>query len=295
MLYFGIAGWSYPDWESIVYPSSRPAGSYHPLRYLRVFIDAVEINVTFYRPVSTRTSRQWARLLPRDRPFAVTAKVHQQFTHASPTEWNIDDIRAFRAGLGPLTAHPAFVGWLAQFPYRFHATPENRAHLERLRAAFADDRLFVELRHASWMRPEIRDWLREHAFEWVSIDQPTVGARAMPLVPWVTGTWAYLRLHGRNRADWFRPDADRDRRYDYLYDETELRGIWETFRPAVESADHVIVIANNHFGGKGMANILQLKALVTGQPVAAPATLVQAFPHLRGQLQPVNVTAPWSV
>ena len=41
----------------------------------------------------------------------------------------------------------------------------------------------------------------------------------------VTSPVAYLRLHGRNAADWFREGAGRDARYDYLYSHEELGGL----------------------------------------------------------------------
>jgi hypothetical protein len=32
-----------------------------------------------------------------------------------------------------------------------------------------------------------------------------------------------MRVHGRNYSDWFRKDAGRDARNDYLYEPAELR------------------------------------------------------------------------
>ena len=49
-VYIGIAGWSYPDWEGIVYTSTRM----DQLAYVSGFVDCLEINSTFYRPPSER-------------------------------------------------------------------------------------------------------------------------------------------------------------------------------------------------------------------------------------------------
>ena len=37
-IYAGTAGWSYEDWEGIVYPLRRGPG-FHPLSYLARFMD----------------------------------------------------------------------------------------------------------------------------------------------------------------------------------------------------------------------------------------------------------------
>jgi len=41
------------------------------------------------------------------------------------------------------------------------------------------------------------------------------------------------------------------------------------------------VITNNHFESKAGVNALELKAMITGKRVAAPATLIQKYPELR--------------
>ena len=48
MIRVGIAGWSYDDWDGIVYPARRPA-RFDRLAYLAGFFESIEINSTFYR------------------------------------------------------------------------------------------------------------------------------------------------------------------------------------------------------------------------------------------------------
>ena len=43
----GAAGWSYADWEGVVYPRKKPRG-FHALAYLAEHFDLVEINSSFY-------------------------------------------------------------------------------------------------------------------------------------------------------------------------------------------------------------------------------------------------------
>ncbi len=54
----GPAGWSYQDWEGQVYPKPKPRG-FDALRYLAQYVDAIEINSTFYRIPEAKTTQQW--------------------------------------------------------------------------------------------------------------------------------------------------------------------------------------------------------------------------------------------
>ena len=93
-------------------------------------------------------------------------------------------------------------------------------------------------------------------------------------------------MHGRNYKDWFRKDAGRDARYDYLYSAKELQPWAERTRelagePAVSE---VYVVNNNHFQGKAAANVAMLQAQVTGKRVRVPDPLVEAYPK---ELEPI--------
>ncbi len=59
MIRIGPAGWSYKDWQGIVYPAQRPAG-FHELSFLANYFDTIEINVSFYRPAPSNHGQQLA-------------------------------------------------------------------------------------------------------------------------------------------------------------------------------------------------------------------------------------------
>ena len=59
-VYVGIAGWSYPDWEGIVYPKPKPRG-FDPLGFVASYLDAIEINNTFYRIPLKKNAETWVR------------------------------------------------------------------------------------------------------------------------------------------------------------------------------------------------------------------------------------------
>ncbi|HYN23769.1 MAG TPA: DUF72 domain-containing protein, partial [Pyrinomonadaceae bacterium] len=56
----GPAGWSYKDWEGVVYPD-KPGAKFDPLAYLAKFFDTIEINSSFYRPPAATSAKAWAR------------------------------------------------------------------------------------------------------------------------------------------------------------------------------------------------------------------------------------------
>ena len=47
---------------------------------------------------------------------------------------------------------------------------------------------------------------------------------------------------------------------------------------AEAAAEAVDVVFNNHYRAKAVVNALQFRALLEERPVAAPATLVEAYP-----------------
>jgi uncharacterized protein YecE (DUF72 family) len=220
----GPAGWSYPDWEGQVYPKPKPRG-FDPLAYLAQYFDTIEINSTFYRIPSATMTKTWAQRVAEHPDFRFTAKLWQGFTHegrASPA-----DETAFKQAMAPLHEAGKLGAVLVQFPYRFHHTPENRAYLQRLADAFREYPLVLEIRHRSWDRPQVYDFLRELGMGFCNIDQPQV-SYSIGLTRVVTSAIGYLRLHGRNAAAWFAEDANRDRRYDYRYTDEELAELVET-------------------------------------------------------------------
>src|SRR5919108_1697897 len=119
----GPAGWSYKDWAGQVYPQPQPRG-FDPLTYLAQYVDAVEINSTFYRTPDPKTTRRWAARVADHPAFRFTAKLGQGFTHEGPAR--AEEEAAFRQAMAPLQEAGKLGAVLRQFPYRFHHTPENR-------------------------------------------------------------------------------------------------------------------------------------------------------------------------
>ncbi len=280
MIRIGPAGWSYPDWEGIVYPSEKPRG-FDPLEYLSRYFDTVEINSTFYRPQRPDVARRWARRVKTNDRFKFTAKLWRRFTHERDSAWSRDEADAVRDGFSPLAEEERLGAVLVQFPWSFKANDRSLEWLDDILREFSEYPLVVEVRHASWNKPEFYDWLGERGVGFVNIDQPLFG-RSLEPSSRATAPVGYVRLHGRNYEEWFRADAGRDARYDYLYQREELEPWVERIRELARSGsvEDVYVVTNNHYRGQAVANAVMMAAMLRGAPQKVPQVLYGAFPDV---------------
>jgi len=271
----GPAGWSYPDWAGIVYPRSR-SRRFHEAEYLCRFFDAIEINTSFYQPLQPNLVRSWISRVSGNPRFQYTAKLWRRFTH--DRDAGREEERAFKQGLRPLVDAGRLGALLMQFPWSFKWTREHREYLGALVMQFVEYPLVLEVRHSSWNCPEAFELLGDLGVGFCNIDQPIIGRSLAPSAEAV-GPLGYIRLHGRNRDQWFGPSEPHER-YNYLYSIDELEPWAERTRIVAERAQATFVITNNHFEGKAVANALELTALLTGEPVAVPEGLIGRYPEL---------------
>ncbi|MBN2408826.1 MAG: DUF72 domain-containing protein [Candidatus Aminicenantes bacterium] len=276
--YIGTAGWSYADWEGIVYPAHREPG-FHPLPFLAAYINMIEINSTFYRPPAVSLSLSWVKRLAGFPDFLLAVKAHQVFTHDRES-WSQKDVDAFRLGIEPLRTQQRLATILFQFPWSFYRSDAHVDYLERLFRAFSGDRVTVEVRHSSWDHPVFYEMLTAHRVCFCNIDQPLIGPSIAPSARTTIRDFSYVRLHGRNDKDWFRKEAGRDDRYNYLYSDKELDDWVERIKDLGRNTDKVFVITNNHYRGQALANALQIKNKISGQLLNIPKTMLEKYPVL---------------
>jgi uncharacterized protein YecE (DUF72 family) len=305
----GTSGWNYATgrgtWNGVFYPTRRPRG-FDELAYYAEHFDTVEVNSTFYRMPEPAMSVSWARRTPPDFQFAI--KLFQKFTHPDMylgrngvSDWDLskDDVDLFRRGIDPIADAGRLAAVLIQFPPSFHAETETRDYLDWLLEAFSGYALAVELRHKTWSddRAATAAQLSARQASWVLIDEPkfsssirqrygeglgTVADLETPPPYGNYGNLTYIRLHGRNAAQWWEHDSSEDR-YNYLYSPAELAPFARTARSAAASKRRVLMYLNNHFSAKAVANAVilkhQLDQTITGE---YPPEIVARFPDLAG-------------
>ena len=304
----GTSGWNYPSgkgsWNGLFYPKTRSkrAGTdqFDELRFYAEHFNTVEVNTTFYGQPRPDVTRAWAERTPPGFDFSL--KLYQKFTHpkmfreaalktAPGTEGPLLDVLAqvtpsdiddFRSGIEPLASAGKLGSLLAQFPPSFKDSPQTRDYLAQLLRAFAEYPIAVELRHRSWSDAigETLSLLNGFGAAWVQIDEPKFRfSIRQNYLPNVTSFY-YMRLHGRNAAQWWKHDKSEDR-YNYLYTAGELQEFSETAKAAKELVKKSYLYTNNHFSSKSVVNAVMLKAQL-GQPIEGeyPEALVEAYPEL---------------
>ncbi|MBI2439983.1 MAG: DUF72 domain-containing protein [Lentisphaerae bacterium] len=273
-IYFGIAGWSYPDWEGIVYPR----GTREHLGYIAHYVDLIEINSSFYRVPLARHAAGWLKQTAFKPEFRFSAKVPQDITHGGLLSAEL--VHQLQDGFAPLIEAGKLTHFLAQFKYDFNDTAEHRDYLSRTEDTLGGlTNLTLELRHNSWQVPSALAFLESLAVTVANLDYP-MSHTSFNLARCHVGAERYLRLHGRNSAAWFDKAAGRDETYNYYYSRAELQGLRQRAEALREGSKSLTVVTNNHFKGQEVANILQLKALFSGDKVPVPLLLREHYPEL---------------
>jgi uncharacterized protein YecE (DUF72 family) len=295
MIRVGTSGWSYPSgkgtWKGVFYPP----GTRDELAYYGERFDTVEVNSTFYRVQTPRTALSWVRRTPAD--FLFSVKLFQKFTHPElylkktgldPWDLGQKDIDDFRAMLDPIASAGKLGVLLAQFPASFQDEPAAREYIEWMLETFRDYACAVELRHKSWsdVYADLDTMLARHAAGLVLIDEPrfesSIATNPSLVISAAAERPAYIRLHGRNAANWWRHEQSEDR-YNYLYSRQELQPFVETAAQADKTGRKVFVYMNNHFSAKAVANAAIIKADL-GQPVPGEYSeaMIDRYPELAG-------------
>jgi uncharacterized protein YecE (DUF72 family) len=302
LIQVGTSGWHYPQgrgaWTRIVYPPPKARGGADELTWYADRFHTVEVNASFYRDLDPGVTAKWAARTPPGFEFAV--KLHQQFTHPRMHAPSTKDLSAVPEAsetalasamdaLAPLREAGRLGPLLAQFPASFQATPASMAYLAWLAGAVRGMRLAVELRHRSWSdaRRDTLALLDAAGAAWVLIDEPKFKSSVWQspqvfLEDLEKRPWSYVRLHGRNAAQWWDHEATEDR-YNYLYADNELEPFVDIAKAAAALGKKLYLYANNHFAGNAVANAAQVRAKM-GAPVEAPfpRTFLERFPQLEG-------------
>src|SRR5260370_1129956 len=135
-IFVGTTGFSYPDWQGIVYPKDFKKRKIHPLEYLAEFFDCCEINTGFYGTIRPNVGKDWCRKVAAVNPnFQFTAKLFQGFTHvprgskaASPFNLTVKpkEEKLTREGFDSIASEDRLGAVLMQFPISFKNADDTR-------------------------------------------------------------------------------------------------------------------------------------------------------------------------
>ncbi|MBS7619492.1 DUF72 domain-containing protein [Candidatus Bathyarchaeota archaeon] len=236
----GTSGWSYDEWVGPFYKDKKGMFS----QYAEVFPTS-EINSTFYSYPRKEVIRGLYRISPKE--FIFAAKLPRLITHEKMLNLDkevrddvyrfLDVMRLLREKLGPI---------LIQLPPSFKYS--EFGVLERfLEALPSNHRWAVEFRHASWMRDETWQMLKEHNVSYTIVDEPLLPPEAR-----LTADFAYFRWHGRGSRPW----------YDYNYSLEELGDWVPKVKDAMTKVDTVYGYFNNHFKANAVKNAVEMLSML---------------------------------
>lgn len=252
----GTSGYSYDDWRSVFYPAGIEKGKM--LDYYAREFSAVEVNSTYYRIPHPAVFYQMAKKTPAHFKFIV--KVNRETTHNR--QKNSEAVGRLLEAIQPLREAGKFSGLLAQFPYSFKNTPENRHYLVQTREYAKDLPLYVEFRNWTWDRPASFELLRQYGIGYVNVDQPRLRGLLKPQAV-VIGQHAYIRFHGRNSQEWW--NGTNQSRYDYLYSKSELDDWMIHISHILKKSHKSFIFFNNHPRGKAIQNARMLREMIEKQ------------------------------
>ncbi|HVQ42870.1 MAG TPA: DUF72 domain-containing protein [Vicinamibacterales bacterium] len=180
-IHVGTSGYNYTEWKGTFYPPDLPAKQM--FGYYSARFHTVEINYTFYRMPTDKTTSAWLAQAPPD--FMYTLKAPQRITHIQKLQGSEESLAMFAKAARVLGDHLACL--LFQLP------PTFRCDLERLRAFLAampaGVRPAFEFRHDSWLNEDVYALLGEHHAALCIAD---FGTKTTPLRP--TARHGYFRL-----------------------------------------------------------------------------------------------------
>ena len=264
-LYLGTGGYSNDDWQGIFYPEDAKSSEYLGL-YAEHF-NAVELNSSFYNIPGIKAFAGMVKKSEARVRFAV--KVHSSMTHSRDADAELYT-RLFES-VAPLREAGMLGPFLAQFPYSFHRTPENRVYLKSLTDRFveAGETLAVEFRTAEWHVGEVYEALEDAGLIAVSVDYPPLPNMPKPDLLTTTDT-AYIRLHGRNEKSWYGGKSAAER-HDYLYSKDELLPWVQAITGAELEQCYIFFL--NTTKGQALKNLKMLSELFAEAGVDAPISL----------------------
>ena len=275
----GTCSWADDALSKHWYPPGTPPRARLP--YYADHFSTVEVDSTYYRVPDEKMVRGWAERTPPG--FVMHVKAFGLMTrHPVKLEQVPPDLReglpvddrgrvdrpsreargavftAFLDALAPLRDAGKLGGILFQMPPYVVWKPSSLDYLEWAREQVGADTFLFEPRHRSWfgedVRHELLRFLEERRMSWVVVDAPKTDAKNVPdtLVTTTTPV-SYVRFHGRNAGTWNARGGSAAERFDYLYEENELREWVPPLRELSNRSEEAYAFFNNNNQTHGVA------------------------------------------
>jgi len=252
----GTSGFSFNDWKGAFYPEKLPKSSW--FSYYIQYFPVSEINSTYYSIPSRRVFENLNINSPDDFEFIV--KLNKESTHVRKR--SAEAITALNDVVTPIVESRKLKGFLAQFPYAYKNTGDNRRHLVQVKENCKEVPLFVEFRNYSWNQPAVFDFLKEQGILYCCVDEPRLRG-LIPPQEITTGGIGYVRFHGRNSETWW--DSSKGDRYDYLYKTEELSDWLQRIREISRKTSKTYLFFNNCHAGHAVKNAKMMAELLKNQ------------------------------
>ncbi|MCF7810460.1 DUF72 domain-containing protein [bacterium] len=253
VIQIGTSGYSFKDWRDSFYPKGLAQNQW--LNFYARHFSVVEINATYYRTPSASTFQSMVDRTPEHFEFWV--KVPGDVTHKNEDVEIV--MKPFIEAVKPLEKANRLKGLLAQFPPSFRYNKKSLDRLVRIRNLVPDVDIAVEFRQDEWLEEGVFDFLEKHGFIHVIPDLPDLKGLPKPDIH-VTSSIRYVRFHGRNQQNWYKPQLGD--RYDYEYSETELREWISKIKTIDEENSTAYLFFNNCHAGQAVKNARMLRQLL---------------------------------
>jgi len=256
-LSIGTSGYSYNEWVGPVYP--KGTASHDFLSLYSTLFSTVELNFSYYRMPQKEQLKKMRETVSSSFTFSI--KGNESLTHTIDfSSWK-ESASLFCTAIEPLASEGQLSAVLLQFPYSFHYETNQRRYLDALVREFSSFPLAVEFRNSKWYNNRTIEALRKRDITLVSLDLPQA-PQTPPIMDVHTSDLAYIRLHGRNKENWWGSDAAS--RYDYLYTKKELEAISSRIETIARYSKKVFVYFNNHRRGQAVQGAQELKTMLHG-------------------------------
>jgi len=249
----------------------------------------VEVDSSYYALPNERTSRLWVERTREN--FVFDVKTFRLFTqHPTPLSALPKDIqndlpqglkeksnlyqrdlpgelvselwKRFEQALLPLDSAGKLGTVLFQFPPWFYPGNEQRDYILSCKKRLPQYRLAVEFRHNSWVNEknyqQTMDFLRQNDLPFVCVDEPQGFKSSVPPMVEATSDIGLVRFHGRNREMWEKKGIGPAERFNYLYNEEELKEWVPRIKELAANTRQLHVLFNNCYADKAVVNARQI-------------------------------------